>query len=118
MNGLNTRGMEPHLARAMIALYNAANAVGLRPQITSTVRSAREQAKLYAAYKAGRSRYPAAPPGRSSHARGLAFDMTVTPRSALSVLGQLWESIGGTWGGRFRDPIHFELRIPPYRGRA
>ena len=24
-------------------------------------------------------------------------------------LGEYWESIGGTWGGRFRDPNHYSL---------
>ncbi len=36
--------------------------------------------------------------------------MTVSPKSALTDLGRAWEAIGGTWGGRFKDPIHFEVR--------
>src|SRR5262245_3625529 len=115
MTGLS--GLHPVLRRAAVALFSVAAEAGLRPQITSTRRSVKEQARLYRDYLSGRSRYPAAPPGRSSHARGLAFDMTVTPRSALTELGQLWERIGGTWGGRFRDPIHFEIRPRRYPRR-
>jgi len=28
--------------------------------------------------------------------------------AVLRQLGALWERIGGTWGGRFGDEIHFE----------
>lgn len=28
---------------------------------------------------------------------------------AYTVLGEYWESIGGAWGGRFRDANHFSL---------
>jgi hypothetical protein len=34
--------------------------------------------------------------------------MIVKPESALSDVGAYWESLGGVWGGRNRDPIHFE----------
>lgn len=27
----------------------------------------------------------------------------------ITPLGEYWERIGGTWGGRFRDPSHFSL---------
>jgi len=27
----------------------------------------------------------------------------------LEWLGQVWEAAGGKWGGRFKDPIHFEV---------
>lgn len=84
----------------------------LKPTLTSTVRSRRVQERLYRSYLAGERKYPAAPPGTSLHEKGLAFDMTVEPMSALSVLGQVWESFGPgfRWGGRFADPIHFEYR--------
>jgi hypothetical protein len=76
-------------------------------QLTSTLRSRSEQAQLYAAYLRGESRFPAAPPGRSKHELGLAFDYFAEPW-ALAQLGALWQSVGGTWGGD-RDPIHFEV---------
>ena len=76
-------------------------------QLTSTWRSSAEQAQLYAAFLRGESQYPAAPPGSSMHEAGRAFDY-VAPDPILEQLGAIWEAVGGTWGGRFGDPIHFE----------
>lgn len=86
------------------ALYQVAREYNLKPRITSTFRSEREQRRLYEAYLKGRSRLPAAQPGISMHNFGLAFDMVTRDNHWL---GQVWESWGGTWGGRFRDPVHF-----------
>jgi hypothetical protein len=33
----------------------------------------------------------------------------VNPPTAQTALGRWWQSVGGTWGGEFKDPIHFEL---------
>lgn len=90
----------------MLALFEVAQSAGMRPKITSTIRSRTTQARLYRLYVTGRSAFPAAPPGTSKHERGLAFDMSATN---LPALGALWESWGGRWGGRYRDPIHFEV---------
>lgn len=75
--------------------------------ITSVWRSPALQARLYRRFLAGLHPYPVAPPGRSKHEQGLAWDMTA-PAGELRRLGLLWERMGGRWGGRFRDPIHFE----------
>lgn len=91
---------------------------GLRPQVTSVRRSTAKQAALYRAYITGKSRLPAAKPGTSKHERGLAFDLVIPSLSRLSVpemtramapIGELWEAMGGRWGGRFNDPVHFEV---------
>lgn len=84
-------------------LYRVAIAEGLQPRITSTYRSIPRQARLYNEYRAGRRELPAAPPGRSLHNYGMAFDMVATD---LTGLGELWASVGGRWGGP-RDPVHF-----------
>lgn len=86
------------------------NYYGLGVRVTSTRRSISRQAQLYQDWIAGRSPYPAAYPGTSKHERGLAFDISTSHPDALLVLGRIWESAGGRWGGRFsaRDPIHFE----------
>lgn len=102
-------GLDPAVRSAAKWLVKVAAANGLRPVVTSARRSRATQVRLYKAYLEGRSRFPAAPPGTSKHERGLAFDISVSPPSMLTALGELWESIGGRWGGRFRDPIHFEL---------
>lgn len=36
--------------------------------------------------------------------------MVVNDERYLEPLGRVWESWGGRWGGRFNDPIHFELQ--------
>lgn len=48
---------------------------GFEPTVTSGLRTYGEQTRLYMAYLAGRSRLPAAPPGRSAHNYGLAIDV-------------------------------------------
>ena len=110
-------GLHPGLRPAAEAFVSAIQQAGVRVQITSVRRSTSKQAALYRAYITGESRLPAAKPGTSKHQKGLAFDMVVPSLAGLSVadmtkamlpIGELWESIGGRWGGRFRDPVHFE----------
>jgi len=97
------------------ALFNAAQRLDRSARITSTVRSRSEQRRLYHRWLAGKSRFPAAPPGRSKHELGRAIDIVARPE-VLRRLGYAWEKLGRQhgfqtfrWGGRFRDPIHFEL---------
>lgn len=72
-----------------------------------------EQAKLNAANGKGIS--------NSLHTDRLAIDLNLfnrgvymTETAAYKPLGEYWESIGGTWGGRFKDGNHFSLS---YNGR-
>jgi len=90
-------------------LVHVATLAGLNPRVTSARRSHTQQALLYRRFLAGQSRFPAAPPGSSAHELGLAFDLWVNDESSLADLGEVWEKqAGGTWGGHFKDPIHFE----------
>ncbi len=95
--------LEPWLVPWAYALYGA----WPYAQITSVRRTLAQQTRLYDAFLRGESRYPAAPPGSSLHEVGRAWDMVAEPQ-VLRAFGELWESWGGTWGGRFGDPIHFE----------
>ena len=76
-------------------------------RVTSTYRSYTEQLSLW--NTRSRSPYPIAPPGRSWHGYGRAWDM-VGPAADLATAGAVWRSWGGTWGGGFGnvDPIHFQ----------
>jgi len=54
---------------------------------------------------------------KSLHKKRLAIDLNLfidgvyqTSTSAHKKLGEYWESLGGTWGGRFKDGNHYELR--------
>lgn len=61
---------------------------------------------------------PSNPNSRHSQCPSMAVDLRVanlpasgTPRELWGFLGQLWQSIGGRWGGSFPDPDlnHFEM---------
>jgi len=87
--------------------------------VTSARRSRADQYKLYQKYLSGKSKIPAAPPGRSFHELGLAFDMArlgIDPFTdpLLNFLGEIWTEMGGiyggTWGGR-GDPVHFQAPL-------
>ncbi len=80
---------------------------GIQIRVTSGFRSLQEQRGLFA--RLGK-RGLAARPGLSYHNYGLALDFVTTPRSAQSLAGELAESLGLRWGGRFRpaDPVHID----------
>lgn len=99
--------LEPNIRPFAQDLFDAAQAQGLHPRVTSARRSHAQQEALYRRYQEGLSRYPAAPPYGSAHEYGLAFDMTVPDRGYQLGLGQVWISWGGRYGGE-EDPIHFE----------
>ena len=89
-----------------VAKYNDARFV-----VTSARRSRTDQARLYARYQRGETTIPAAPPGRSAHEWGHAFDIArigIDPRAdpLLAAVGRLWTSWGGKYGGA-HDPVHF-----------
>jgi len=96
-------------------LYNVGNNYDGRLVVTSARRSIASQARLYADYQAGKTVIPAAPPGRSLHQTGWAWDMArmgIDPLTdpLLPWLGAWWEYDGGRWGG-VRDPVHFQIKI-------
>lgn len=106
MTSTSLKQLQPWLQPFAEWLVSAAPSAGARTvRVTSVLRSKALQAQLYKNYLAGRSRFPAAPPGRSKHEYGLAFDMVTEPFSALHTLGAWWQQQGGEWSPT--DPIHF-----------
>ncbi len=103
------RSLQPSAQATFGAFIRFLARMGVQVIVTSTRRDLDEQAKLYERFKAGLSPYPAAPPGHSTHAAGIAVDMKLTP-PVYDWAGRVWEAAGFTWGGRFHDPIHFDLR--------
>ena len=103
----STRTLQPDVRLSADAFIRYLMRRGVRVEVTSTFRDYATQRALWENYLAGCSRFPAAPPGRSRHGTGRAFDLKLTP-PVYAEAGRIWESIGGTWGGRFSDPIHFE----------
>ena len=54
---------------------------------------------------------------RSLHKQRLAIDLNLFKNGKFlpttedhRPLGELWESMGGSWGGRFNDGNHYELK--------
>lgn len=112
--GLDLSGLHPALKPYAEYALKIANANGIVPVVTSTARTWAAQAKLYAAYVAGTSKYPANVPGDSAHQPrkvngqegALAFDSSV-PDEHLAT----WIAIRRYVGFRVpeNDLIHAEL---------
>ena len=76
-------------------------------KITSAARSYEEQKKLHEDFKAGRSRFPAAEPGKSLHEVGNALDLPEDQVSALIAKGLLSQYGFKPLAG---DPVHIFMR--------
>ncbi|MDG4603750.1 MAG: phage tail tape measure C-terminal domain-containing protein [Defluviicoccus sp.] len=117
-----TEGKGPDLESARQRLQDYASklveraaAEGIDVKVTSLIRSRDEQQRLYDAWLArGKTGLPVAPPGKSKHEQGLAFDVAVQgggSQQQWQRLGELGKSLGMRWGGDFSraDPVHFEI---------
>lgn len=110
---LSTAGLQPWLRPYADYLLDTARYNGVRVRITSVRRTRAQQAALYARYLRGESSLPAAPPGRSLHEHGLAFDVVFNDRWENNpwqyALGDFWRRMGGSWSEI--DPVHFYVRL-------
>lgn len=115
------RSLAPEVIPIARRFLHALAQRGLSGQVASTRRDPAQQAQLYGCFtRVGCSDcskrpgqpgcYPAAAPGKSTHAIGWAFDLHLAGPAAYKLAGELWESMGYTWGGRFGDEIHFDFR--------
>jgi len=84
------------------AIVEVAQRYGLRPRVTSTYRSIREQQRLWDARQRGEHPYPVAYPGQSLHNYGLAIDLVC---SDPTWLGAVWRNWGGQWSPS--DDVHY-----------
>jgi hypothetical protein len=73
------------------------------------------QVTLGDAYRDPRAIFPYSH-GKSLHKIRLAIDLNIFKNNKLLTsghdfldLGEYWEKIGGTWGGRFEDGNHFSI---------
>lgn len=92
-------GLQPWLRP--YAEYLLRQSRGVR--VTSTYRSYSDQLALW--LNRSKNPYPVAPPGRSWHQYGRAFDLSGSA-DELSRLGSIWKQMGGTWSES--DRIHFQ----------
>lgn len=97
--------LHPYLATIRRNLPRVARSLGFQARVTSAYRSTKKQAELYRRYQAGLQPYPVAPPGTSSHEKGLALDVVSTDTNKLVAL---LTSAGLSWAGQ-GDPVHFQL---------
>ncbi len=106
---VNVNGIRvaPALVPYVQRLRDGARRMGLRFVLVSGYRSNAEQAALRVRWAAGDPSIVFPPAEYSYHTLGLAVD--VGPERTARALGPLAESIGMRWGGRFGDPVHFDL---------
>jgi len=100
-------GLHPEVRRRVFFLRNLAKRFGITTIQTSGFRSVQAQNRLYARFRAGQSRFPAAPPGYSTHNYGFAVDLVAT-RGSGALLGKLAPYAGLVWAGR-KDTVHFDV---------
>jgi hypothetical protein len=105
---LSLSKLNPKLKKIATNLPGVAKQLGFEAKVTSAFRTKAKQKKLYEDYKAGKSQFPAAPPGTSDHEIGMAIDVVSTNQDALV---SLLTSAGLYWAGP-SDTIHFSLLGP------
>lgn len=106
--------LRPEMQRALVELTRYAESKGIKIGYNSKrsiYRTYNEQAQIY---KTARKGY-AARPGNSRHESGEAVDINIlngNKEAARKILGQYWEKMGYTWGGRWRhtETWHFDMR--------
>lgn len=109
--------LTPDTREAVGRLLERAKSLGLTVRIDSTRRTCAEQAAEYAKGRTEPGSVVTQVSGCGSyHVLGRAVDIYVGSWDCADyeALGKFWESIGGTWGGRFsfRDCVHFEWPHP------
>lgn len=127
-----TGGLQPLLVARLMQLARLLRPEGIGFRVVSGLRSLAKQKALYDAWKAGKSKLPAANPASCVyHCKGLAADVqlydiasgsswpTFGASTPWAAFGKAAEACGLTWGGRWGtwgvegagwDPVHVELR--------
>jgi hypothetical protein len=103
VNGIRiARAFIPYVQR----LRDCAARGGYTFRLTSGYRSPEDQRQLSLRWAAGDPDVVAPPAANSLHLLGLAVDVE---SNNLTALGRCAEASGMRWGGRFGDPVHFDL---------
>lgn len=101
----------PEINRRMLAIVAEAKRRGIPVRVTSTYRSSTSQRRLYTAWlQRGKTGLPAAPPGRSTHEYGIAFDASF-PAGREAEMAAIARQHGMVWFGQ-GDRVHFDLFGP------
>ncbi len=86
-------------------LYLLCYIYGLKPTITSGIRTRQQQDELLRRYKAGDPGVVYPPASNSLHLQGRAIDIAT---SNPSLAAQIASAIGVKAGLDFKDPVHFQ----------
>lgn len=108
----NIERMEPEARKALQALLQYAAAHNYTVSVADAWRSRAAQEAAYKKWLSGKYNVPiVAKPGTSKHETGEAFDLSA-PDLTLKILGDVWLTWGGKWGGTWsqknRELWHFE----------
>ena len=107
VTGQSLEGLAPDFAsRFQQAAAEYRQLTGQSVRVNSARRSYEKQAELYAAWVSGKSPYPAAPPGSSSHETGRAVDVDLSTADAMDRMGILAKY--GLSRPVRGDPIHIQ----------
>lgn len=120
INSRNMDDLHPTLKRGALELIKRCKSQGLDITITQTLRDVEYQNFLYAKGRTSEGKIVTNARGGSSyHNYGLAFDICKKAKGHeyddlkfFESVGKVWESMGGTWGGNFKnipDKPHFEF---------
>lgn len=107
----DTQNLDPDVRAALQGLLAEGAQKGLSLRVTSGYRDRAKQQQLYNDFLAGRSPYPAAPPGGSNHERGLAVDIVNDGAGGQEALAKLAGKYGFNWKGNY-DRVHFDYAGP------
>lgn len=107
---IQLRGLNPVVRVHAQWCLDVANHYGVPVTVTSGVRSRQKQQYLYDQWKAGKSKWPANPPGQSAHEYKLAWDSTVPePYWAW------WNMVRRAAGFRVPDHDRIHAEVPNWR---
>lgn len=105
LTGQSIEGLAPDFAeRFQQAAAEYKQITGQNVRVNSALRTYEKQAELYADWVNGKSPYPAAPPGSSSHETGRAVDVDLGTADAMDRMGILAKY--GLSRPVRNDPIH------------
>lgn len=104
------RGLHPSVREAANWTLDVAEYYRVPITVTSGHRDWATQTRLYRDWKRGRSKWPANPPGDSSHNFGLAWDSTTTPEYQRA-----WNYIRRAAGFEVLDHDIIHAQLPNWR---
>lgn len=112
-------GLSDEARNSLMPALDELRRAGIKFNVTSAYRSPEKQAALYA--NRASNPYPVAPPGHSTHEKGLAADVALTDEKQRDKATQILTSHGWSWRLGAKDRVHYEYdpkattaRIPAF----